>query len=486
MKELTSQFIRVYIYNKVYQTHRNNLWGRILLKKFDVIVVGAGTAGCMTAKTAAKAGLEVGLIDRKSREEIGEKICGNAIGRHHFDTLGLKHPSGNELQSRIAGVKIFSPDMKTVFQIESEELYGFIVNRLLFGQRLLRLAVDAGATLLDSTQMTEPILKDNAVIGVSARDIKTETKTQLQSKVVVDASGFFAVLRKKLPPEIGVDTEVSYEDVEACYREIRRLKGHVTSPDFCEIYLDQETAPGGYHWIFPEGETKTNVGVGVRMTKNFPKPKNQLYSKVLSKPLFKDSTVITGGAWYVPTRRPLDCMVGNGIVMVGDSACQVSPIHGGGMGPSMMGGMFAGEVIVEALQKGDVTREGLWQYNVRYMQSYGVKQAGLDIFRLFLLQGVSDEEINYGMKYHLITEEDILKTSMGENVRLNITDAARRALKGLGKLSILGRLRNTAKLMREIKALYKNYPNSPNDFEEWKKKTHKLITTANELLARKK
>jgi flavin-dependent dehydrogenase len=179
-------------------------------------------------------------------------------------------------------------------------------------------------------------------------------------------------------------------------------------------------------------------------------------------------------------------MVGNGIVMVGDSACQVSPIHGGGMGPSMMGGMFAGEVIVEALEKGDVTREGLWQYNVRYMQSYGVKQAGLDIFRLFLLQGVSDEEINYGMKYHLITEEDILKTSMGENVRLNITDAARRALKGLGKLSILGRLRNTAKLMREIKALYKNYPNSPNDFEEWKKKTHKLITTANKLLARKK
>ena len=455
------------------------------MKKFDVIVAGAGTAGCMTAKTAAKAGLEVGLIDRKATEKIGEKICGNAIGKHHFDTLGLKYPSGNELQSEIAGVKIYSPDMETVFQVESEGLYGFIVNRLLFGQRLLKIAVDAGAALFDSTQVVEPILKDNAVVGVSARDIKTETKIQIQGKVVVDASGFSAVLRKKLPPGIGVDIEVNNEDVAACYREIRQLKEHITGPDFCEIYLDQNTAPGGYYWIFPEGETKTNVGLGVRMTKDFPKPKNQLYRKVLSKPLFRESTVINGGTWYVPTRRPLDCMVGNGIIMVGDSACQVNPIHGGGMGPSMMGGMFAGETIVEALEKGNVTIEDLWQYNVRYIQSYGVKQAGLDIFRLFLLQGVSDEEIDYGMKYQLITEGDILKASMGEDVRLNVTEAARRALKGLGKLSFLRRLRNAARLMRELKALYKSYPTSPEGFEEWKKKTHELITTANRLLSRK-
>jgi len=179
-------------------------------------------------------------------------------------------------------------------------------------------------------------------------------------------------------------------------------------------------------------------------------------------------------------------MVGNGVILVGDSACQVNPIHGGGMGPSMMGGVFAGETIVEALEKGDVTRDGLWQYNAKYMQSYGVKQAGLDIFRLFLLQGVNNEEINYGMKYQLMTKEDILKTSMGENVHLNITDAARRALRGLGKLSMLKRLRNAARLMREIKVLYKNYPESPKDFEEWKKKTYDLMTIANKLLARKK
>ncbi len=455
------------------------------MKKYDVIVVGAGTAGCLAAKTAAEAGLDVGFVDRKPREKIGEKICGDAVGKHHFDTLGLKYPSGDELRSRIEGIKVYSPNMEAVYQIEGKMLYGFIVNRLLFGQRLLRLAVDAGAELLDSTQVLEPILEDNAVTGVLVRDIKRENKSRLRSKVVVDASGFLAILRRKLPQEIGVDTEVSNEDVEACYREIRQLDGNGTNPDFCEIYLDQNTAPQGYYWIFPEGETRINVGLGLRMVKDFPRPKPQLYSKVLSKPLFEGSTLITGGAWYVPTRRPLDCMTGNGIVMVGDSACQVNPIHGGGMGPSMLGGMFAGETIAEALEKEDVTREGLWQYNVRYMQSYGAKQAGLDVFRLFLIQGVDDEELDYGMKHRLITEEDFLKASRGENVRLNITEATRRLSKGLGKLSMLRRLRNAARLMREIKTVYKNYPDSPKGFVEWKKGTHELIFTAKRLLARK-
>ena len=41
------------------------------MKRFDVIVVGAGTGGCVAAKTVAEAGLEVCLIDRKGKEDIG-------------------------------------------------------------------------------------------------------------------------------------------------------------------------------------------------------------------------------------------------------------------------------------------------------------------------------------------------------------------------------------------------------------------------------
>jgi len=65
-----------------------------------VVVVGAGTGGCLAAKTVAEAGFNVCLIDRKREQDIGDKVCGDAIGKHHFDTLGLEYPTGKELERK--------------------------------------------------------------------------------------------------------------------------------------------------------------------------------------------------------------------------------------------------------------------------------------------------------------------------------------------------------------------------------------------------
>lgn len=442
-----------------------------------MIVVGAGTGGCMAAKTIADAGFEVCLIDRKKQEDVGEKICGDAIGKHHFDKLGLNHPDGEELERKILGVKIYSPNIETVFHVAETELFGFILNRHLFGQRLLNNAINAGSTFLELTHVIEPILEDNYVTGVLARDLKTEKQLRFSSQVVVDASGFSAVLRKKLPEKMGIDIEVNKEDVVVCYREIRKLKKQIPEEEFLELYLSQEVAPGGYGWIFPERGKRVNVGLGLAMLGKFPNPKTQLYNYVLSKPLFEGSSLISGGTWYDPTRRPLDCMTGNGIVIVGDAACQVNPIHGGGMGPSMIGGKLAGETIIEALENGDVSREGLWMYNPRYMEGYGAKQAGLDVFRMFLQQ-LGDDNLDYGMKYRLITEEDLLKASMGEDVHLNITEKTRRVFRGLGRIFLLKKLRKTTNLLKKVKTLYLNYPTSPEGFEDWRKSVKELFSVA--------
>lgn len=450
------------------------------MKKFDVIVVGAGTGGCMAAKTVADAGLDICLIDRKKEEDIGEKVCGDAIGKQHFDDLGLDPPTGDELERTMIGIRIYSPDRETIFDVESEKLYGFIINRRLFGQRMLNTAMNSGATLLESTHALEPIIEDNFVTGVSAKNTKTAEKIKLFGQVVVDASGYLAVLRKKLPPKIGVQANIDTKDVEVCYREIRELKKQVAGSDFCEIYLSQKWAPGGYSWVFAESGNKVNVGLGVAMSNNFPNPKAQFYKSILLMPMFEGSSVIDAGTWYDPTRRPLDCMTGNGIVIVGDAACQVNPIHGGGMGPSMRGGATAGKTVVEAIEKGDVSQEELWPYNIRYMHSYGAKQAGLDVFRI-LLQGLGDEGLNYIMKHRLITEEDLLKASMGEDARLNITEATRRIFRGLGKLPFLKRLREAANLLKEVRQHYWNYPISPQKLSEWRKKAQEFVEDANGL-----
>ena len=178
---------------------------------YDVIVVGAGTGGTMAAKTAAKAGLKVLLIDKKPKHRIGDKVCGDAIGRHHFDNLGLSYPKGDELESVFEGIEVYSPDLETVFRIKGERLEGFGVNRYLFGQRLLKEAVDAGAELKDDTNVVKPIVKENFVKGVvvkSGNEIK-----EIEANIVIDASGVSGVIRKRLTSEFGVEKEILQEDL---------------------------------------------------------------------------------------------------------------------------------------------------------------------------------------------------------------------------------------------------------------------------------
>jgi flavin-dependent dehydrogenase len=70
------------------------------LEKYDAIVVGAGTAGCLAAKTMAEKGLKVCIVEKKKREEIGEKICGDALGEHHLKFLGLRETNRRRVGSQ--------------------------------------------------------------------------------------------------------------------------------------------------------------------------------------------------------------------------------------------------------------------------------------------------------------------------------------------------------------------------------------------------
>jgi flavin-dependent dehydrogenase len=276
---------------------------------------------------------------------------------------------------------------------------------------------------------------------------------------------------------MGIDREIENEDVEACYREIRQLKQEKENTKYCEIYLDGNVTPGGYTWIFPKGGAKVNVGLGICMRGKFPNPKARLYKYVLSRPQFEGSLLLNGGAWWDPTRRPLDNMVGNGVILVGDAASLVNPIHGGGIGPSMLSGYFAGKTIAEALEKGDADKTALWGYNRKYMDTYGKKQASLDIFRMLLIAS-SDADLNYGMGCRLVTEDDVLKAAMGDEFHLNITETAKRVFRGRKRMGFLKKLRLTVSMMRQIRTHYDDYPEAPGNFEKWHLQTVNLIEQA--------
>ena len=81
---------------------------------YDVIIVGAGTAGTTTAYTLGKKGHSVLLIDRKSKDKIGEKTCGDALGTHHLmhlsDIIDLPSPPKPVIENRVHGLELIAPD----------------------------------------------------------------------------------------------------------------------------------------------------------------------------------------------------------------------------------------------------------------------------------------------------------------------------------------------------------------------------------------
>ena len=220
-----------------------------------------------------------------------------------------------------------------------------------------------------------------------------------------------------------------------------------------------------------------NVGLGVQAVEGHPNPRSLLYEKVLSWSIFKSSKVLKAGGWFIPTRRPLENMVWNGLIVVGDAACQANPLHGGGIGHSLLGGSLAGEVASDALEKGDVGLESLWAYNYQYMRLVGARNAELDVFRMFL-QNLTDDEIEFGMKKKLISEEDLAQVSEGRSLSVSTKEKLARALRALTRPGFLRRLARALDLMRVVRAHYEAYPSGPSGFRTWEKKALELFSRA--------
>src|SRR5439155_1554525 len=85
--------------------------------------------------------------------------------------------------------------------------------------------------------------------------------------------------------------------------------GVEVEPFHCDIYLDQEKAPGGYLWLFPKSEDKVNIGLGIQQ-KRSSKPLSALLKDWLATddrfkemtPLSDDSNLT--GSWQVWARCP--------------------------------------------------------------------------------------------------------------------------------------------------------------------------------------
>ncbi|MFX0187190.1 MAG: geranylgeranyl reductase family protein [Candidatus Hodarchaeota archaeon] len=449
-----------------------------LQKSFDVIVVGAGTGGTTAARFASQKGLDVCLIDSKERSQIGNKICGDAVGSEIFEILNINPPKDEELSCHIKGAKLYSPNLNKCLTLTDPKQAGFIVNRLEFGQRLLNEALDAGIEqFLDNASALDLLYKGNSISGLKVR-LKNGEIIDLNTNLIIDASGFYSPLRKTIKSDL-IEKEILHEDCILCYREIVKYSTtdqQVEDPEYIKIILDQEKAPGGYIWYFPKNETSVNIGLGMFM--DYKGEVKDYYRKNVFNEFIKTNNceVLSSGGGVIPVRRPLWSCAENGIMFVGDAACHVNPLHGGGIDPSMRAGYYAAITALDAIQNNDYSLKKLWEYNCKIMTNFGAEFASLELLRI-ALQKLSNESLNFGLEKELLSGDEILEISSTGGIKLSIIDMVGKAIKGITNPKLLLDLNYLRINMNKILEHYKDFPEDLediNEFEVWKEETNKI------------
>ncbi|MFW9964540.1 MAG: geranylgeranyl reductase family protein [Candidatus Sifarchaeia archaeon] len=452
---------------------------------YDVIVAGAGTGGATTAYTLAKRGHSVLLIDRKERDNIGNKTCGDALGSHHISELrelvGTPELPSGIVEYEVNGIDLIAPDRNHRLRMQGPTTTGMSFNRLKMGQWFAGLAESAGAEVMASTRVKKLVFENGKVAGVKLSQ-EGGSEKEYRSHIVVDATGATGMLRMQLPETSPVERHIASEDRMVAWRDIYETPEYeFETPDILEIFWNQEETLGGYTWVFPQGKNRVNVGNGVMTIEGHRNPKDIQYDFV--KKTWIDSwgeiKVLDSSGGVAPIRRPIDTMVDDNFMLVGDAACQVNPIHGGGIGSSLLGGAHAGIVASEALERNDTSIESLWDYNPRYHKSYGSKQAALDVFRWFLLN-ITNEDIDFAFRKQVIKASDLLDTSMTGEVKFGAGEKFKRLVAGFGKIPLLLRVSKVAGLMNDIRRVYREYPSSPKGLNAWKEKLVPIYAAAKE------
>ena len=373
-------------------------------KDVDVLVVGMGPGGSGAAKRCAELGLRVLGVEK--RAEIGApKRCGEAISRHGMiDRIGIK-PEGPWIAAEVHGAVVYAPNGKSI-TINYEGPEGWIVERKVFDKHLAALAAKAGARVLAKTEAKNFRRKGGCVLV----DLESEGSTaQVRAKIIIAADGVESTVAR----ELGVNTTNKLVDI--CSGAQFEMAGVENNGNMIEFFFGNNAAPGGYLWHFPKGDGVANVGIGVRKPWAKKTALEYLENFVKANPRYKHASILEVNSGGAPVGGFLDDAVADNLMVVGDAAHHVNPIHGGGIPEAYMAGRLAAEVASEAVKKNDFSKKFLKKYDKIWEKERGSKLKKILKLRE-VMESLSDEDLNWLAEY--ITSEDLVDFSRGEGSSL--------------------------------------------------------------------
>jgi flavin-dependent dehydrogenase len=327
---------------------------------YDVVVVGAGTAGAATAYQCARRGMSVLCVERRSLDQAGARWV-NGVHASAFDMAEIPRPRAPEKLAQGVDFHLVAGHGPEKVVIRDHELMEVDMRELV--ARLQTMAAEAGAVFWDKTTVHD---FDGATLETSNEAVT--------ATYYVDASGLNGVDMLDSPP-------VAPEDICVAAQQVHDVTDATAAERYCERYGARpgETIcltgiAGGYSILNVRVDhDHVSILTGSIPASGHPSGRTILGGFVDTHDWIGERQF--GGSRAIPLGRPRQRLGRGNTALVGDAANQVFAAHGSGIGA----GMVAGRYLADALADGRGT-EG---YSEAWHRDFGGLFRAYDTFRRF-------------------------------------------------------------------------------------------------------
>ena len=331
---------------------------------YDVVIVGGGPSGSSCAYWLAKAGWDVLVLEKKVLPR--EKTCGDGLtprSVRQLADMGLEDAVA-ATGHKYVGLRANGFGQKLELEWPATGAfpsYGYCITRLDLDDLVATNAANAGATLCTGAEVLSvddlgPVVPGHGLSSCGALTVKDKASgqtVQVKARYFVVADG----ANSRIGRSLGAARNRQWPSGLA-------LRGYFTSPrhddPFIESYLDIRDHDGsivpGYGWIFPLGDGRINVGVGLLST-------DKRWKGVNTTKLMETFCAYADPSWGIspetatgpatggklPMGLAIGPRTGSNVVVIGDAAGTVNPFNGEGISYGYETGRMAAAAVADAL-----------------------------------------------------------------------------------------------------------------------------------------
>ncbi len=440
------------------------------VNEYDLIVAGAGPAGCaLAAKTAGK-GARVLLLEKEDDAAVSRDWVAD-VEKGAFSEAGVPQPAGEALFKEPGRTIMLSPSGRHEVALLPAPLTP--VRTGVYVRELFRWASQSGAEVRTGSKAQGLILEGGTVRGVRVEE--GTSRGEFSAPLVADCTGITGDLRMSAPAEWGLSVPVRADETVLARREVLAIDPEAAAlavergaiPD--GIRKDRMGALGTYsvqtRYLDLQGGF-IDILIGIKPAPGLPTPEQRL-EQTLSELPFVGERIFGDGA-PIPIRRPLDSLVGDGFMVLGDSACQTIPAHGSGVASALIAADLAASTATRAIGEGRFDRASLWEYSHAFLSTRGPVLAYYDVIRK-LTDRIGESDLEFLMGKRVLTAEEVYCGLVPVLFVPGPSTLARKVLRGAGKMGLLARFSMVGLKARRLQKCFERYPGEYDSraFRSW-------------------